>query len=137
MATEKIIAGGTEHDIEVKPLTLLMHADEMRIEVPGRVEISAETTLARADKLTQEDWNSIRNVPEFLKMFKMVMVDYDPPSTLKGEGMGVRHVVGMLVLIVETVAAGKLPFLQYPESFLHPKYQTGLADLFNFLSKGA
>lgn len=137
MTTEKIIAGGTEHDIEVKPLTIIVNGGTMKVEVPGRVEISAEMTLARADKLTQEDWDSIRNVPEFLKMFKMVMVDYDPPSTLKGEGMGVRHVVGMLVLIVETVAAGKVPFVRYPESFLHPKYQTGLADLFSYLSKGS
>ena len=137
MATEKIIADGTEHDIEVKPLTLLMHADEMRIQVPDRVEITSMDTIARADKLTSEEWESLRAAPAFCKLFKMVFTDMELPVALTGEGYGVRHVIGMLVLIAECGAAGKQPFIQYPEAYLHPKYQLGLADLFVYLSKGA
>jgi hypothetical protein len=93
-------------------------------------------TVPCADALTVETWNQIRTIPNFLKMWHCIFPSVTPPETLKGEGLGYRHVVGMLVLIVQALAKGKRPFLRFPETYLHPAAQLGLGDLLLMLSTG-
>lgn len=49
---------------------------------------------------------------------------------VEGEGLGYRHVIGLICL----VAKATNPYIRFPESFLHPSAQAGLADLFSVLT---
>ena len=49
-------------------------------------------------------------------------------------GSGGMHVVGMLILLNHAENLGKRPLLRYPETYLHPRIQTRLADLVIYLS---
>ena len=42
MTTETILTEGVATEVEVKPITLLLHADDVKLEVPGRFEINPE-----------------------------------------------------------------------------------------------
>jgi hypothetical protein len=133
---ETIIADGTPHDVEVRPITLICHHGNVALQVPGRVEIGPEQTLARTGQMTQPEWDQWRKLPPFAHGFKTVFNDQELPERLPSADMGVRHIVGLLVLLIETVVAGGKPFLRLPESFLHPRYQLNLADLLVQLSNG-
>ena len=135
---ETIIADGTSHEVETKPLTLIHHSADVRtIEVPNRTEINPQKTLECADNLKQEDWDGLRTCPDFLKLFNIVFPDLVPNAILKDDGMDVRHMVGMLVMIAQCHAEGKQPFIKYPEAFMRPSNQVNLAELFVFFFRKA
>lgn len=136
MTTEKILANGQEHEIETAPLTLLCHPGELHIEVPSRVEINPETTVARARQLTHAEWKDVRQNDRFLHMWKMVWGETEPPQDIQVRHQAFQHTAGLIISLAECIAGGKQPFVRTPETYLHPRQQVGLADLFAFLSKG-
>ncbi len=126
-----LTVNGESHEVETSPLTLLCHGGTLRIDVPGRFEINPTLTLRHAQTITDARLAILREA-RFDHLFRMVFTDIDPPASaadIRREGDGVRHVVGMISLLLECVGNGVQPFLRLPESFLHPKAQAGLADL--------
>jgi hypothetical protein len=53
MSKETIIAGDTEHKIELKPITLVCKAANLleKIEYPGRLRVEPEHTLYHAERV--------------------------------------------------------------------------------------
>lgn len=142
--TEKKIAtikvnNETCHDIETKPLTMLFHGPGVHKLEPldeDIVQIGPEETILCAMELSQDDWDSVRITPVFGRLWKCVFPDDLPPEKIKNEGMGFKHVIGLIILLVKTINSGKRPYVRFPESYLHPRAQVGLADLFLVLNGG-
>lgn len=100
--------------------------------------IDPESTIATADALSQEQWETYKNTPHFVHLFNIVFggsIILSREPRIQGAGSGVRHVVGMLILLSHAENLGKRPLLRYPETCLHQKIQARLADLFIELSK--
>ena len=121
------------------PVTLLTHRGDVRIEndCPDTVEITGVDTIHFADALPLEGWRELKATPGFMQLFRLVFPKLELSDVpLCEEGMGVRHVTGLIVLTVNAIASGKRPFWRYPEAHLHPTAQLGLCDLMVFFSKG-
>lgn len=136
--TLKVRIDKDEHTLETKPLTVICHRDEMKITPLDEdvVLIDPTETVKVADALSDSDWTQLRILPQFVELWKLVFTKDDLPANLKNEGLGYRHVVGLILLLCETVVANKRPYVRFPESYLHPSAQLGLADLFIRLSTG-
>lgn len=135
MTTETIYVDGKPETITLKPITILCHPGNVKLDSPGRYEINPQRTIECADGLPALAWENARKDKAFIKMFKMVFTDMEPPEHIQSEGMGVKHVIGLIVLI-KLAEWHKVPaFIRLPESFLHPRNQAGLADLLVFLTK--
>lgn len=124
---------------EFAPLTILCHHDGVEIEndMPGVMDVSPTETVAFADSLSYEDWVALKGDDVFCSLFSLVFTkDIDPRQidNLPKCGMGVRHIVGMICLIASAIKQKKRPLVRLPESYLHPRSQLGLADLFVALS---
>lgn len=137
--SDKVMLGVNDEPLEAetKPITLICHKGDMQIEPLDddvRV-INPLQTVAIAEAIPDHHWEHIRTFPMFVHLFKLVFKDADLPEDLKSSGMGCKHVVGMICAIMECRLEGKRPYLQMPESFLHPSAQLGLADLFVELSR--
>lgn len=129
-----IVLDGVITEIGDKPLTLLCHKGDVRLEPHVQVEIGAEQTLAREARITADEWQLIRVHPAFAQLFAIVMPDKDLLTLrLHHEGMGVRHLTGLLLMLCE-LEPGQTPYLRFPESFLHPSAQARLGDLCVFLA---
>lgn len=132
---EVIVADGTPHEVEVKPLTLVCHPGEVKVDVPGRVEINPEATVACARSLSEEEWVGLSGMPDFLDLWKLVWGDFPFPAGGTAN-LGHLHTVGLILLLAECILERKQPFIRLPETYLHPKQQAGLADLFVRFSSG-
>jgi len=132
-----IKAGNTDHAIDTKPLTLVFHEGFMNISVKDEdvVTITPQDTLAAASTVSQATWGKLRGNGRFCRWFGLVF-DRSPAdmADLRTESTGVKHVVGLLLLINRAIVDGKRPFIQFPETYLHPKLQCGLGDLLIELS---
>lgn len=93
--------------------------------------IGPMATVDCADALTVHDWLFLREQPRFVKLFMLVFTKNEelPPWPVKHQGLGTRHVIGLILLSLRALSEGKTPMLVMPESFLHPSAQCGLADL--------
>lgn len=131
MAT--ILVDGAQQEVGDKPITMVCHTEGVRCDPDGQVEIGPEQTIARAADLTAEDWDMLRDIPIFAEMFHIVFPNMQMPAKLPQEGLGVRHVAGMILMLLE-LKDGQQPYMRFPESFLHPSAQSKLADLFIFFS---
>lgn len=130
MSRETILVDGASHEIEVQPLTVICHTGELNVEVPGRFEISPDTTIATAKKLTVEQWAQWRAKPQFEKAWSLVWGTVPLPEDLSKCNMGMLHTVGLIILMVQCLwMPNAKPFIKLPETYLHPRQQTGLADL--------
>jgi hypothetical protein len=132
-----MLIDGVTTEVGDKPVTLLCHKGDVHITPTDQVEIGPEQTLARAGNVTQKEWEDLRNDASFIQLFNIVFPEMSPlPDRITQQGTGVRHVVGMLLLLCEAITATppRRPFLRYPESFLHPSAQSKLADLIILLS---
>lgn len=125
METEKIICSGTEHTIEVRPVTVLFNAAQKDIMYLDRVSITPEMTL--------KHFNQINDIDSFTAiLFRIVVNDYASPVTKKqiqGSVLAFKHLIGLFSLSLKLMVEGKKVVWQYPESFLHPKYQGNIADV--------
>lgn len=126
-----VLVNGVPQEIDAKQFTVLCHQGGMELEVPSHVTIDAEATLARFRQLTVEEWSTLLAEP-CIKWF----LDKVIGPTRSNSSTDVRHVVGMIVLIHEAMAQGKQPFIKYPETYLHPKSQSELAQVLVGISNG-
>jgi hypothetical protein len=51
-------------------------------------------------------------------------------SKVMREVLEPKQVAGMILLMLKTIGEGGQPFVPLPESYLHPKHQARLADMF-------
>lgn len=133
----KIKINGESNEVETAPITLLCHDGTSKIEIddPKVLVIGPEQTVKVADALSQDSWDAIRIMSPMVEYWKMIF-GTEPPLTLKGEGLGYRHVAGMILMLAVAKSDNLQPFVQLPESYLHPKAQCGLADFFIYAQKG-
>ena len=121
---------------QTAPIALLFHNGSINFvndRFPHIMEISPTQTLAMADIMTRDGlWESFRLNPSFMRLFRFVFPA--PAHPCEGASTGVRHVAGMIVLFAAAQTHGLKPFVRFPESYLHPKAQLGLADMFIALS---
>jgi hypothetical protein len=138
MPTITITADGQPLDIETKPLTVICHPGEQEIACsdPNVVTIDAEATVAFARSLTPERWQALRGYPQFAALWRLVWGDVAPPEDLAKSNLGMRHVVGLIVLTTAAVRERRTPLVKLPETYLHPRQCLGLADLFTTIQKG-
>lgn len=134
MTTETILVDGKPLDIEVKPLTLLVHQGTLNVSVLGRLEINPELTVSTARALNEAEWNTFRDFEPFTKMYAMVW-GVDPMPAFGTANLGQLHTVGLIALLRSCLLSKVLPFIKLPETYLHPAQQTGLADLFIAIEK--
>ncbi len=129
-----IFVNGEPKAIIVKPITFLCHRGDMKLHMPGVVEISAPETVLRARSLTQKELDLL-HVCGVKELFDLVFASTKSirmPKTiaeLQREGNGVQHIVGMLTMLYEAVINNKQFLLRNPETFLHPSAQAGLGDM--------
>lgn len=133
MAT--VLVDGERHEVGDKRITLIAHKDDVVVNPDGQVLIGPEQTLARADRVTEEEWVALQQDKTFVDLVEMVLGAWIFPmvSDLKQCGTGTRHITGMILMFLE-LEKGQTPYVRYPESFLHPSSQSRLADLFIRLS---
>lgn len=136
--TTTINADGDDVAIKLAGLTVICHQGELNVKPadPRLFNIDAEDTLACARTLSQDEWTLIAAEGTFLSLWSLVWVDVRPPPVLAESNTAMRHVVGLILLSVQALVEGRIPFVRLPETYLHPRQQTGLADLFNALRTG-
>lgn len=123
------------------PLTLMFHDGTMKIEndLPDVMDIAPSLTLALAGKMDAgegkgEGWENFRRNESFMRLFRYVFPEeHIVPN--RGASTGVRHIAGMIVALALARASGLRAALRFPESYLHPKAQLGLADMLIDLSQ--
>lgn len=123
-----------------KRLNLVFHKGDVAInnDRPDTIEITPAQTLEVARGIDGNAWVWLKEQPSFMRLLRMVFPEdqFDlPPIPLQQHGTGMQHVVGLIVLLRHAQKQGKTPFVRYPESYLHPSQQVGLADLFNAMTK--
>ena len=126
--------------IEDKPggLTVILHYQGIRVDVPDFVEINPRNTIACMEKMTQQEWEWISNGELFQTLFKMYFdarqfCEIEIPQTiseLNAGDMGVIHVAGMIVLGCEAIFAKQNVFYRNPETYLHPATELMIMDTF-------
>ena len=129
-----------EATIKLAPqLTVLYHQGGTEVAPkPGEgcAVITAQDTVRYVERMGADTWDSIKALPRFVGLFRRVF-DFDPPQDIQASTIDVRHVVGLICLTASALAADKTPFIKLPETYLHPRHQLGLADLFNSWSEVA
>jgi hypothetical protein len=130
MEKEKVIFDDTEHEIEVKPVTLVFNKSFGESKYLERTMITPEMTL--------EHFNSLEEIDHYTaKFFKFVIDDF--PYEVNKENlskcqMGFRHLIGLFSLTIMFMIKGTKFGWKYPETGLHPKYQANIADAMIILS---
>lgn len=134
----RIRIDGQEQDVDLARLTVMLHQGEVNLEVvdPRVQEITPEDTLEMVRHIPQELWVEWRDARRFVAMWKSVWEDTPVPRVIAEANHAMRHTVGLFILVNAAIRHGKIPFIRNPETYLHPKQQCGLADLFNKLSNG-
>ena len=122
-----------------KPITIVCHEGEGDVvnDRPDVDTIDVERTLGWARNVTPALWEQLQAFKPFMRLFRCVFPDMElvEGKTLQEYGLGVQHVVGLILVTKKTLLAGRIPHWQYPEAMLHPKHQLGLADLAIAFSK--
>lgn len=125
MLKQKILIGKSEHEIEVKPVTVVFNAGHQDTVYVDRVSITPDMTLAHFDSLTEIDKYTCC-------LFKIIVQDYPNPVNIKNIKNSVpafKHLIGMFSLSIKLMAEGKKIVWKYPEYCLHPKYQGNIAEV--------
>jgi hypothetical protein len=121
----------------MRDLTVLLHDGTIKIEIvdPRVLEINPVSTLRLATLLAKyPSWPEIRQDPTFLRLWGLVWGDTPPPADLANANPGMQHTVGLLVGITVAIAEDRIPFIRYPEAYLHPRQALGMADLMVHIS---
>ena len=125
----------TEHEVEVKPLTLIVPSADMagsNMEYPGRFPISPQDTIYHADRVQKLH-------DEFYTYWHIFHDNCGPdhppdhskptPDEFRQGGMGKKHMMGLIDLLLKLQDKGVAVVLKYPETYLHPAWAVGLGDL--------
>src|ERR1043165_1483839 len=134
----------TEHEIEDKPggLTVILHQQGLRVDVPTFVEVGPRETIACMMEMKQKEWEWISEGQLFQTLFKTIFDEKQDrhfsgcviPKTIEelNQGdMGVAHICGLIVLSCEAFFAGKSVFLRNPETYLHPATERMIVGMLN------
>ena len=140
-----ILANDQPMELETQAFTLLVHPDDINVEVPAFVEISAEDTLACVKDLNEIQWQHISTGELFrLCWYKIFFANErlrtsvpDSVPALHKSATGPRHIAGLIILACEAVFEGKNVFLRNPETFLHPATERYLVGGIRFLMAAA
>lgn len=133
--TITVVANDTPHTVDARPINLLCHDGSVNVSVPDAVEINPAATVALVERAGQSGWTGLWLSARFMELWRLVWADVEMPERLDKATIGMRHVAGMIVMLVGAQSAGKRAFLRLPETYLHPKQQCGLADLLIKLSQ--
>lgn len=126
--TETILLGGQPHEIEVRPITLIVPGPEVtqKFEYPKRIPIDMEACLYHLERVKVFD-------PEVPELFRHVFPEYTgevtPEIIWRREGMGAKHVAGRLDLTLKLMKQNIPIVWQYPEACVHPSAQLELMDV--------
>ena len=139
--SELIKIGGKEHEIEVKPITLIVPSANMameKIEYPKRIELDVEVTTYHAQRVKKLH-------PEFDMVWRLfhsktsnpTIIGPDPVDSdnIRKMGSGAVHLMGLIDLTLKLTDKNVPIAWKFPESFLHPGWQVALADLAIWFSK--
>src|SRR5689334_10132586 len=124
--------GGQRHEIEVRPITLVVQSAESAvgppIEYPGCMVLDPEATTyhgKRVQKVHAEfgvAWRhfmaSCQNQPSNFPV---------TPDEIRKGGSGGIHLMGLIDLSLKFQDMKVSVVWRHPESFLHPAWQVGLA----------
>lgn len=130
----QILANKEPIVLEDQPFLVLVHPEEINIEVPTFVEISAEDTLACVKALKENQWQHMSTGELFRLTWYKIFRDNAALEThvpanvesLHASSTGVRHIAGLIILACEAMFEGKSVFLRNPETFLHPSTEQRL-----------
>jgi len=116
-------------------LTIMCHPGEINVQndVADTVTIDPQATMACAAKVNANAWTWLKQQPRFMELLRCVFPDNKfnlPDHPLQMHGSGLQHTVGLILLVLDAQKQGKRPFIRFPETYLHPAQQLGLADLF-------
>jgi hypothetical protein len=131
----------TEQEINLSGsgMTMIVHQQGMKVDVPDFIEVNAQDTLRCMDEMTQPQWEWISEGGPFKFLWNEAFDPADrtdPPTSievLNMSDMGLRHMAGIIVLGCEAAIAGKNVFFRNPETYLHPKTQRYIVDMFRKL----
>lgn len=125
MNKEKIIVEGSCKDISVKPITLIFNKDHCKVQYPERFMIDCTASVQYFEEINKIDKYTA-------SLFKLTVPDYNKEvskDTIKYEGTGYRHLIGLYSLTLKLISENKKFGWSYPESFLHPSIQLNVADV--------
>ncbi len=129
-----ILANGEEVAIPDRPFQVIVHPDDINVQVPTFVEISAEDTLACVKALNDTQWAHMSTGQlfracwyKFFEHTESLALNVPPTvAALHTSSTGMRHIAGLIILACEAMFDGKHVFLKNPETFLHPKTERSL-----------
>lgn len=122
MTAENIIVNGETMTVEVKPVTLICHKGDMKLEFPERIPLDPEQTVYHGRRVKSLHKDTERLVKPFFAE--------------KIDTLGYWHVLGLIDLSLKLRDMG-VPFAWVlPETYLHPSQQVELADVAVLLMKG-
>lgn len=134
----------SEHEIDVKPLSVVVHEQGLKVETPdAEVLVTFDTTRKVMAEMSQRAWEHISTGPLFKTLYTAFFsagADYPLPQTIKELNEdcdeGIVHICGMIVLLVESRFAGKKSvFIKNPEIHLHPAQTAHLVTVINMIQK--
>jgi hypothetical protein len=131
---ERITLHGDSHEIETRPVTMIVNTSHGEIEYEDREVFDAEASLAHYRSLGEIDEVTASLVP-------VVLNDLDIKGRVTKAYLDTcpkpyQQVAGLISLSVEAVIGGRKFVWRRPESGLHPRHQVGLADLMLLFSDG-
>lgn len=136
----QIVVNGKESTIDAPELTIIVHQQGNRVNVPGFVEINSRNTIECMEKMSQRAWEHISTGAIFQVLFREIFPKEDEgnieiPKTieeLNAGDFGVVHAAGMIVLACEAIFQGKTKiFFRNPEDNLHPKAERRFVQMLN------
>jgi hypothetical protein len=134
-----VVNGGEPITVQgAKGMTVLCHQGAMQVDIIDADvrEITCETTVAEAARLAADrgEWDAFRAVPIVEQCFRCVFANDIPfPVDLAKAPIDVRHIIGMISLLLFAIITNKRPFIRLPETYMHPANQLGLVDMLNTL----
>lgn len=136
----KIVVNGEDMILDAAPrLTVIVHQQGIRVNVPDFVEINSRNTIDCMEKMNQKAWTHISTGELFKTLFFTIFPaedgDVQIPETieqLNNSDYGIIHASGIIVLGCEAIFEGKYKlFLRTPEDHLHPKAERRLINMIN------
>lgn len=140
----KIIVDGEETTINIPKLTILVHQQNMRVDVPESVEINSRKTIDCMEKMNQQQWEHISTGEIFQYFFHILFPKGEEYSVevpvrlcdLLKMDFGVIHCAGMIILACNAIFEGnKKIFFRTPEDHLHPSVQINVVNMLQELQK--
>lgn len=124
-----------DHELECQNFTVIVHQQNIKVDVPTFVEVGPQETIRCMDEMTQKQWEWISTGELFRHLWSEAFDPADrmePPrlvEVLNMGDLGLRHMAGLIVLGVEACFEGRNVFYRNPETYLHPKTERYIATM--------